>query len=60
MKLFEIEDINSMEYLYSKKAMQVLINGIVKYQGKETSILIIPCTYKIYCEKYLEFVKLKR
>ena len=60
MKLFEIEDINSMEYLYSKKAMQVLINGIVEYQGKETSILIIPCSYELYCEKYLEFVKLKR
>jgi len=59
-KLFETKDINFMEYIYSEKSMKVFINGIVKYKGEETSILMIPCSYELYCDKYLEFVKLKR
>ena len=59
-KLFELDDINHMEYVYSLKSMRVFINGIVKFKGKETSILEIECDYDTYCRKYLEFIKLKR
>lgn len=59
MKLFEVSDINHMEYSDKNKSMKVMINGIVKYNNKETSILDIKCSYYVFCNKYLEFIKHK-
>ena len=56
-KLFEIKDILHMEYSYENQSMKVFINGIIKYNGIETSMPEIKCSYEVFCEKYLEFIK---